>query len=169
MPSKYPEGPTKHQFLQAATSKGFFGGWNRGCIVVWFVCVFLRVIQAKLLRFHGVFVSDLIAKHQFSPPDACGVTSDPGSPSTLAPKPFQGRWLYVWLLKLAPRWHAVQNIEQTQAPQAGPHTMFLSALKNRSAWIQHMMCDIYRSVNGIQIILNCTKPITENKTEHGIR
>lgn len=110
--------------------------------------------------------SDLEHKHQFSPPDASGATSDPGSPSTLAPKPYQGRWLHEWLLKLALRWHTAQNIEQTQALRAGPHTMFLSALKNRSAWIQHMMCDIQRSVDGVRIILNCGKVI--RKTERSM-
>lgn len=41
--------------------------------------------------------------------------------------------------------------------------MFLSALKNTSAWKQHTMCDIHRSVDGVQISLNCTKAIRKTK------
>lgn len=58
-------------------------------------------------------------------------------------------------------WHSDDTLLRTSSRR--PHTMFLSALKNRSAWIQHTMCDIHRSVHGTQIILNCTKPLRKTK------
>lgn len=42
-------------------------------------------------------------------------------------------------------------------------TMFLSALKNRSAWKQRTVRGVHWLVDGVQISLNCTKVIRKTK------